>query len=157
MELSQLGGSYHRARFGRVFRAAQVVCRTQPALSQQIKALEQELGCRLLPRIGRRKLLPTQEWQRLQTFVAGPLGQLDRTAERAPGGGHEGGRHATGGDGEVGGGPAVWRGEPKRNRGARLRQPWPGQSEQQGRVQPIDSACSGPTLAVHRRLVEVSE
>ncbi len=56
MEWQQLLGFYHLARLGSFTRAADATFRTQSALSQQIKALEGELGLELVERIGKRQV-----------------------------------------------------------------------------------------------------
>ena len=56
MEWQQIIGFYYVAKLGSFTKAAGATFRTQSALSQQIKNLEQELGCRLLERIGRRTI-----------------------------------------------------------------------------------------------------
>jgi len=56
------------AKLGSFTKAADATFRTQSALSQQVKNLEQELGCRLLERIGRRKLRLTSAGQRFFKF-----------------------------------------------------------------------------------------
>jgi DNA-binding transcriptional LysR family regulator len=68
MEWQQIIGFYHVAKLGSFTKAAEATFRTQSALSQQIKNLEQELGCRLLERIGRRKLRLTSAGQRFFKF-----------------------------------------------------------------------------------------
>ena len=50
MEWQQILGFYHVAKLGSFTKAAEATFRTQPALSQQIKHLEDELECRLLER-----------------------------------------------------------------------------------------------------------
>ena len=60
MEWHQIVGFHHVAKTGSFTRAAAAAFRTQSALSQQIKALEDELGCLLFERIGRKKLRLTQ-------------------------------------------------------------------------------------------------
>lgn len=52
MELQQILGFYHVAQLKSFTRAAEATYRTQSALSQQIKILEQELECILLERVG---------------------------------------------------------------------------------------------------------
>lgn len=81
MELSQLISFYHTAKLGSVSKASEVVCRSQPAVSQQIKALEGEIGCKLFNRIGKRRLVMTEEGKRLQEFVQNLLAEIDRTLE----------------------------------------------------------------------------
>jgi DNA-binding transcriptional LysR family regulator len=60
MEWQQILGFYHVARLGSFTRAAEATFRTQPALSQQVRALERELGCTLIERIGKQKLRLTE-------------------------------------------------------------------------------------------------
>ena len=60
MEWQQIVGFYQVARQDSFTRAAEATFRTQSALSQQVKALEGELGCRLIERIGKRKLRLTE-------------------------------------------------------------------------------------------------
>ena len=50
MELQQLRGFYEVVRERSFTRAASKLFVTQPAISQQVKALEQELGDRLIER-----------------------------------------------------------------------------------------------------------
>ncbi|MBJ6979851.1 LysR family transcriptional regulator [Luteimonas sp. MC1895] len=59
------------ARLGSVSRAAEALYVSQPAVSQQLQALERELGARLFERNGRR-LLPTREGEALYE-LARPL------------------------------------------------------------------------------------
>jgi DNA-binding transcriptional LysR family regulator len=68
MEWQQLKGFHATARLGSITRAAEATLRTQSAVSQQIKALEDELGVELIQRVGRRKLLLTAAGERLQEF-----------------------------------------------------------------------------------------
>lgn len=42
MELSRLIGFFNVARLGSISKASEVVCRSQPAVTQQIKGLEQK-------------------------------------------------------------------------------------------------------------------
>ena len=56
MEWQQLLGFYQVAKLGSFTKAAEATFRTQSALSQQVKALEDELGGRLLERLGKRRL-----------------------------------------------------------------------------------------------------
>jgi DNA-binding transcriptional LysR family regulator len=57
-------------------RAADDVCRTQAAVSQQMKRLESAVGCQLLEREGRRKRL-TDEGRRLLEYATGILNLND--------------------------------------------------------------------------------
>ena len=58
-----------------------MVCRTQSAVSQQIKALEDELECQLFLRIGKRKLVTSDEGKRLYEFTQKLLDEIDNTLE----------------------------------------------------------------------------
>jgi DNA-binding transcriptional LysR family regulator len=69
MEWQQILGFYQVARLGSFTRAAEATFRTQSALTQQVKALEEELECRLLERIGRRKVQLTPAGERLFRFA----------------------------------------------------------------------------------------
>jgi len=81
VELSQLISFFHTVQFGSISRAAEVVYRTQSAVSQQIKALENELGCQLFSRIGKRRLVTTDEGKRLYEFTRNLLDEIDNTLE----------------------------------------------------------------------------
>jgi DNA-binding transcriptional LysR family regulator len=68
MEWQQILGFYHAAKLASFTRAADATFRTQSALSQQIKALEEELDCQLFERIGKRRLRLTAAGERLLRF-----------------------------------------------------------------------------------------
>lgn len=68
MEWQQIVGFYHVARLGSFTRAGEATLRTQSALSQQVKALEDELDCRLMERIGSRRLKLTPAGERFLEF-----------------------------------------------------------------------------------------
>ncbi|MHB8918187.1 MAG: LysR family transcriptional regulator, partial [Desulfocucumaceae bacterium] len=68
MEWQQIVGFYHVARLGSFTKAAEATFRTQSALTQQIRALEEELGCSLFERIGKRKLLLTPAGEKMFLF-----------------------------------------------------------------------------------------
>ena len=68
MEWQQIVGFYHLVKLGSFTRAAEVTFRTQSALSQQIKNLEEELGCQLVERIGKKKLRLTLVGEKLLDF-----------------------------------------------------------------------------------------
>jgi DNA-binding transcriptional LysR family regulator len=78
MEWQQLLGFYQVAKLGSFTRAAEATFRTQSALSQQVKALEAELGSPLLERLGKRRLKLTPAGDKLFAFAQGVLGQWDR-------------------------------------------------------------------------------
>jgi DNA-binding transcriptional LysR family regulator len=81
MEWQQIIGFAHVVKLGSFTRAAEATCRTQSALSQQVRALETELGCQLLERIGKRKLLLTDHGERFYRFTRNILDQYDRCVE----------------------------------------------------------------------------
>lgn len=69
LDWQQLKGFYYVARLGNFTKAAESVFRTQSALSQQIKALEQRLGYKLFERIGKQRVLLTREGETLLEFT----------------------------------------------------------------------------------------
>jgi DNA-binding transcriptional LysR family regulator len=81
MEWQQLLGFYQVARLGSFTKAAEATFRTQSALSQQVKALEAELGTRLLERLGKRRLKLTPPGEKFLAFARGVLEQWDRLQE----------------------------------------------------------------------------
>lgn len=80
MEWQQLKGFQATARLGSVTKAAEATLRTQSAVSQQIKALEEELGVELIQRLGRKKLVLTPAGERLQEFCVLVLQEQERLA-----------------------------------------------------------------------------
>jgi DNA-binding transcriptional LysR family regulator len=78
MEWQQLKGFHATARLGSITRAAQATLRTQSAVSQQIRALEDDLGVELIQRLGRRRLLLTPAGERLQEFCDLVLSEQER-------------------------------------------------------------------------------
>ncbi|MGD2029449.1 MAG: LysR family transcriptional regulator [Desulfobacterales bacterium] len=81
MEWQQIIGFYHVAKLGSFTKAADATFRTQSALSQQVKNLEEELGCRLLERIGRRKLRLTSAGQKFFKFSETSLKRYESLTE----------------------------------------------------------------------------
>ena len=81
MEWQQIVGFHQVARQNSFTRAAEATFRTQSALSQQVKALEEELGCRLLERIGRRKLRLTEAGERFFRFTRAVLSAYESLQE----------------------------------------------------------------------------
>lgn len=69
MEWQQLLGFRSLARLGSFTKAAEATCRSQSALSQQIRALEEELDVLLVERIGKRRLALTPAGERLLAFA----------------------------------------------------------------------------------------
>jgi DNA-binding transcriptional LysR family regulator len=78
MEWQQLLGFYQVVKLGSFTKAAEATFRTQSALSQQVKALEEELGARLLERLGQRRLKLTPAGEKLLAFAQGLLARWDR-------------------------------------------------------------------------------
>jgi len=68
MEWQQIIGFYNVAKLGSFTKAGEVTLRTQSALSQQIKALEEEFGCRFFERIRARKVKLTRAGERFLEF-----------------------------------------------------------------------------------------
>jgi DNA-binding transcriptional LysR family regulator len=81
MEWQQLLGFYQVVRLGSFTRAADATFRTQSALSQQVKALEAELGCLLLERLGKRRLRLTEAGEKLFSFAESVLGRFEALKE----------------------------------------------------------------------------
>ena len=77
MEWQQIIGFYQVAKLGSFTKAGDATFRTQSALSQQIKALEQELDCNLFERIGKRKLRLTSAGERFFEFAEAILESYD--------------------------------------------------------------------------------
>jgi DNA-binding transcriptional LysR family regulator len=81
MDWQQIVGFYHVATLGSFTRAAEATFRTQSALSQQIKSLEEELDCRLLERIGKRKLRLTVAGETFLNFARETLKRHEHLVE----------------------------------------------------------------------------
>jgi DNA-binding transcriptional LysR family regulator len=81
MEWQQLLGFYQVAKLGSFTKAAAATFRTQSALSQQVKALEDELGSPLLERLARRRLQLTPAGSKLLAFAHDLLSRYDRLQE----------------------------------------------------------------------------
>ena len=73
MEWQQIVGFHQVARKASFTKAAEATFRTQSALSQQVKALEEELGVRLIERIGKRRLRLTEAGERFFRFTQSVL------------------------------------------------------------------------------------
>jgi DNA-binding transcriptional LysR family regulator len=80
MEWQQLLGFYHVAQLGSFTKAAEATFRTQSALTQQVKALEEELQCRLFERSGRQVRL-TAAGARLRQFAEETFARYDYLKE----------------------------------------------------------------------------
>ena len=81
MEWQQIIGFYYVAKLGSFTKAANATFRTQSAISQQIKNLEEELGCQLLERIGKRKLRLTSAGERFFKFSETSLERYESLTE----------------------------------------------------------------------------
>jgi DNA-binding transcriptional LysR family regulator len=81
MEWQQIVGFHQVARQESFTKAAEATFRTQSALSQQVKALEEELGCRLIERIGKRKLRLTAAGERFFRFTRSVLASYEGLRE----------------------------------------------------------------------------
>jgi len=81
MEWQQLIGFYQVARLGSFTKAAAATFRTQSALSQQVRALEEELDCRLLERLGTRQLRLTPAGEKLLDFSQALLARFETLKE----------------------------------------------------------------------------
>lgn len=69
MDWDQLKSFYYIATLGGISKAAQVVHRSQPAVSRQLRALEESLGSTLFERKGRQKFILTPAGRRLLSFA----------------------------------------------------------------------------------------
>lgn len=78
MEWQQIKGFRGVARLGSMTKAARSTLRSQSAVSQQIKALEDELGHELLERRGRRRLRLSPAGERLNEYCALVLEEYER-------------------------------------------------------------------------------
>ena len=85
MEWQQIVGFHQVAQKASFTRAAEATFRTQSALSQQVKALEGELGCRLIERIGKRKLRLTEAGERFFRFTQAVLTSFEGLQEELQG------------------------------------------------------------------------
>jgi len=81
MEWQQIIGFYQLVTQGSFTRAAYASYRTQSALSQQIRKLEDEFQCQLINRISRKKFTLTPAGERLYTFAASVLGEYDTVVD----------------------------------------------------------------------------
>jgi len=81
MEWQQLLGFYHVARLGSFTKAAEATFRTQSALSQQVRALEEELDGPLLERLGKRRLRLTPAGEKLLEFSQALLARFEALKE----------------------------------------------------------------------------
>ena len=82
MEWRQIEAFYSLVRLGSMTRAAEAQYRPQPALSQQISRLEEELGCLLLERIGKKGFTLTPAGEEFYRFSENMLYQKKHFLER---------------------------------------------------------------------------
>jgi DNA-binding transcriptional LysR family regulator len=82
MEIQQLIGFIAVAQTGSFSQAAQRTHRTQPAVSLQIKALEDEFKTRLFDRLAAQKVMLTDEGKLLYDLVRPLMGDIQQLAER---------------------------------------------------------------------------
>jgi len=75
MEWQQIIGFYHVVTQGSLTKAAETTFRSQSALSLQVKSLESELGCRLIERVGRRKIRRPLAGEKLFRYAVSLLDQ----------------------------------------------------------------------------------
>jgi len=75
MEWQQIIGFYNLVKHENFTRAADASFRTQSALSQQIRKLEEELQCQLINRDNRRQVTVTPSGERFYRFVSDVLGE----------------------------------------------------------------------------------
>lgn len=78
MEWQQIIGFLHVAKLKSFTRAAEATYRTQSALTQQIKSLEEEFDCQLFERIGKRKVILTPLGERFFKFAESLLMEYDQ-------------------------------------------------------------------------------
>ena len=81
MEWQQVVGFYHVTKLGSFTKAAKATFRTQSAISQQIKNLEEELGCQLLERIGKQKVRLTSAGEKFFKFSESILEKYNSLTE----------------------------------------------------------------------------
>lgn len=81
MEWQQLLGFYQVAKLGTFSQAGKAIFRKPSALAQQVKALEAELDCRLIERVGKRQLHLTLAGEKLFAFCQSLLTIWDSCKE----------------------------------------------------------------------------
>ncbi|HET6515469.1 MAG TPA: LysR family transcriptional regulator [Thermodesulfovibrionales bacterium] len=81
MEWQQIIGFYQLVRQGSFTKAAKVSYRTQSALSQQVRKLEDEFQCPLINRISRKKFTLTAAGEKLYQFVASAISDFEKLSD----------------------------------------------------------------------------
>ncbi|MEA1832085.1 LysR substrate-binding domain-containing protein [Methylobacterium durans] len=84
MDIAQLRTLVHVAELGSLSKAAARLRIAQPALSRQVRLLEEELGLRLFERHGR-GMVPTERGREVLMHAARVLGEVDALRARAAG------------------------------------------------------------------------
>lgn len=82
MQWNQIAGFYNLIKLGNFSKAAKAVSRTQSAVTQQVQALELELNCSLVERVGRGQVIATAEGQELFQFAEKSLRERREVIER---------------------------------------------------------------------------
>lgn len=82
MQQHQIVGFYHLIKLGSFTKAAEATYRTQSAVTQQLHALEQELGCKLVKRVSRGVVVATLEGQELFQFAEASIQDQRAVVER---------------------------------------------------------------------------
>lgn len=85
MEWQQLLGFYQVAKLGSFTKAAEATFRTQSALSQQVKALEEELGGQLIERLAKRRLQLTPAGEKALCLCPKAFASMGRAFRRVAG------------------------------------------------------------------------
>lgn len=82
MEFQQLKGFLAVARNGSFSKAAQKTFRTQPAISLQVQSLEEEMGVKLIDRMGKKKVVLTDDGKILHDLVSTLVDDFDDLKSR---------------------------------------------------------------------------
>lgn len=81
MEWQQIIGFYQLVKQGSFTQAANASFRTQSALSQQVRKLEDEFRCQLINRISRKKFTLTPAGERVYQFAVSVMGEHDKLTD----------------------------------------------------------------------------
>lgn len=73
MDWTQMKSFYYIATLGSITKASEAVHRSQPAISQQLRALEDEMGHPLFERLGKQKMVLTAAGRRFFAFTEDAL------------------------------------------------------------------------------------
>jgi|GEM_PF-6371842 len=69
MDWTQLKSFYYIAKLGSITKASEAIHRSQSAVSQQLRLLEESMGLLLFERVGKKKMVLTRAGQRLLQFA----------------------------------------------------------------------------------------